>query len=380
MSHVKTLLCRLMWFFLSPGVLCVYAAEEKPGLIIINESSWDVIINKQKDMIIKPSQEHRFYPIPDSLDIQACKDGDPQVLSIENDTEVLIRYLYAFTDLKYNSLYDLPAGVDLEMYISVVNDRLQYGMGIRPSGAQARHATPREGITVIPEEVRKQLMRRSLTHAKIVVSQSSKLLRKDMIDAIEREGIVCYSSGIDFFPHLDFKGVLNVAMEGHDLKEFTASGSLEVIERAVRLYKIHLMPLDQDFKSVLLHLVRFIKGNEQLLQVISSLKVKPLLESDLSFSPGIGVLPKIVIYIGGGKEDAQKALDILYNEYCKQEGTGQGPAFNEQVTSLIYFTQGNRDEKMIYPEYFEQPDMVYFLHNVTGKSENYHLRNPKKGT
>jgi hypothetical protein len=67
-------------------------------------------------------------------------------------------------------------------------------------------------------------------------------------------------------------------MEGHDLKEFTASGSLEVIERAVRLYKIHLMPLDKIFKSVLLHLVRFIKGNEQLLQVISSLRLSLFLK------------------------------------------------------------------------------------------------------
>jgi len=365
--------------FWSIVTMSLYAAEEKPCLIIINESAWDIVINKQKDTPIKPSQEQRFYPIPDFLDIQACKEGESKILNIENYIESLIRYLYAFVDFGYYSLSDLPDGVDLVMYISVFdNERLRYRMEVKPPQAEVVHKPLRAGTVVVPEEVRKQLMRRSLTHAQVFISQKSKFLRKELINAIESEGITCYNSGIDFFPHLDFKGVMNVAMEGEDLEEFTATSNMEIIERAVRLYKIHLMPLDKDFKKVVLKLLRFIQGNEQLLQVISSLKVKPILEGDLSLSPGVGVLPKIVIYIGGGAADAQRALDILYREYHKQKGTGYGPSFNEQVTSFIYFAQGNRDEKMIYPEYFEQPDMVYFLHNVTGKSENYHLRNPKR--
>jgi hypothetical protein len=374
---IKTV-CKLAVLFGSTVTMSLYTAEEKPGLIIINDSSWNITINKQKDMIIKPSEGLRFYPIPDSLDIQACKEGESEVLRIENDTEVLIRYLYAVTDLKYNSLDDLPSDIDLEMRISVVSNRLQYRMETRPPGAQAVHAIPRDGTVIVPEALRKQLMRRALTHAQVFVSPHSKLLRKELIEAIEHEGIACYNSGIDFFPRLDFKGIVNVAMEGKDLEEFAATRDSKIIERAVQLYKIHLMPLDKDFKKVVLKLLRFIRGNEQLLRVISSLKVKPILEGDLSLSPGVGVLPKIVIYIGGGAADAQQALDILYREYHKQKGTGYGPSFNEQVTSFIYFAQGNRDEKMIYPEYFEQPNMVYFLDNVTGKSENYHLRNPKK--
>lgn len=374
---IKTLRNVIVCFW-SIVTMSLYASEEKPGLIIINESTWDIVINKQKDRPIKPSQEHRFYPIPNSLDIKVHKDDTLQVLTIENDTEILIRYQYAFANFSYHSLYDVPSDVDLEMYITVSDNKLRYRLGVRSQRTEIVHKIPREGTHSVPEEVRRQLMIRSLTHAEVFVSQASKLFRKDIIDELGREGIACYNSGIDFFPRLDFKGVVNVAMEGKDLEEFMATRSLETIERAVRLYKIHLMPSDKDFKKVLLQLIHFIRENEQLLQVISSLKVKPIFESDLSLSPGIGVLPKIVIYIGGGKDDAQRALDILYNEYRKQKGTGRGPAFNEQVTSLIYFTQGNRDEKMIYPEYFEQPDMVYFLHNVTGKSENYPLRNPKK--
>jgi hypothetical protein len=124
-------------------------------------------------------------------------------------------------------LDDLPSDIDLEMRISVVNNRLHYRMETRQPGAQAVHAIPRNGTVIVPEALRKQLMRRALTHAQVFVSPHSKLLRKELIEAIEHEGIACYNSGIDFFPRLDFKGIVKCSNGGKRFRRICSYKGLE---------------------------------------------------------------------------------------------------------------------------------------------------------
>jgi hypothetical protein len=91
------------------------------------------------------------------------------------------------------------------------------------------------------------------------------------------------------------------------------------------------------------------------------------------------VRPQFVIYTEG-KENAQKIVDILYKNFEKTLGLNVTPRYNEKVTSLIYFAQGQGKDKAKYSFLFEQPDMVYFKANVTGQKEDYRLKNPSKGT
>jgi len=86
-------------------------------------------------------------------------------------------------------------------------------------------------------------------------------------------------------------------------------------------------------------------------------------------------IPKIVIYVGGGKEKAQQVLDKMYEHFKDIEGLDRAPAFNERVTSFIYVTQGNRDDKILYPQLFEK-SLVYYQPTITGEHKDYRLINP----
>jgi len=154
------------------------------------------------------------------------------------------------------------------------------------------------------------------------------------------------------------------------------------LPNVVLLYKIHLMPQDKDFISLLIDLAEFAYRNKEFANLIYKVKCLPILES----APHARAMaiekqwPKIVLYISTGKGDAQKALNMLYERYHAKEGLNRAPRFNQKVTSLIYFAQGNGDDKESYLEkYFEQPEKYYFKPDFTGKYEDYHLIHPGTG-
>ena len=143
----------------------------------------------------------------------------------------------------------------------------------------------------------------------------------------------------------------------------------------VKRYKIHLMPKDEDLVNMLFRVVDLIRSNETLKTAINDIKVKPIF--DKFMIPGLEDVPKIVIYVDSGKDNAQKALNVIYDAFKDIQGLDRTPRQNEKVTSLIYFAQGNGEDKADNPrEYFEGPDMVYFKSNVTGQNQDYHLINP----
>lgn len=206
---------------------------------------------------------------------------------------------------------------------------------------------------------------------------ASDIFRKELIAAINNSGL---AEAFWYNSNLLLLG-LNLAKYSWpyevQLVMLAPSPGYDLIKESVRLYKIHLMPLDSNFKDIVLRLISEVKNNRDLASNIHQIKIKPLLDKDLQRIDAEGIVPKIVIY-SYGKELAQKALNIIYDTFKNEKGSGHCPPFNEKVTDLIYYTQGNRDEKLEVPQYYEQPDMVYFFPNVTGKHKDYHLINPAK--
>lgn len=91
-------------------------------------------------------------------------------------------------------------------------------------------------------------------------------------------------------------------------------------------------------------------------------------------------MPTIVLYIFGGIEDAQKALDKLYEIFKNTPGLGISPRFNAKVTDFIYVAQGDGQYKSgDFAQYYEQPRKVYYRPDLTGTAINYHLKHPQTG-
>ncbi|HML19200.1 MAG TPA: hypothetical protein PKD74_01325 [Candidatus Dependentiae bacterium] len=210
--------------------------------------------------------------------------------------------------------------------------------------------------------------------------KASEEFKQVLIDAINKSGLAgAFLEGWDIFlAQLKLaKHTGPYMVEMGLLLTFPSDHNESLLKESARLYKIHFMPLDSNFKDVVLRLISEIKNNKDLAGSMHSIKVKPLLDQDIQKIGAEGILPKIVIYISG-KELAQKALNILYDTFKNEKGSGHCPPFNEKVTDLIYYTQGNRNEKLAFPQYYEQPDMVYFFPTVTGTREDYHLINPAR--
>jgi len=163
----------------------------------------------------------------------------------------------------------------------------------------------------------------------------------------------------------------------HRLKDDDKENARKIMQNLVSEYKIHLMPTDDRFIDAVLTLSHAIKKNKKLQRVIHAVKVKPILEAQALSHPSYRALPKIIIYVYGTKDRVQGVLDSIYEVFKDWQGVDRTPAFNEKVTSFIYFAQGDRTEKLTYPEYFEEPGRVYFKADVTGRHEDYHLKNPR---
>lgn len=155
----------------------------------------------------------------------------------------------------------------------------------------------------------------------------------------------------------------------------------------VKLYKIHLMPKDDNYEKFWIRFLSDLYKNKDILSKILMVKAKASPDELCKY---LGA-PKIVLYIPGGKEDAQYVLEKIYELYHSEEGCGHMSAFNEKVTDFISFAQGNRDQKTKemeegYPEdqkHFELPELIYFKADFDGTSfgnppKDYKLKNPAR--
>jgi hypothetical protein len=217
---------------------------------------------------------------------------------------------------------------------------------------------------------------------------------KQLTDALIHEGLDLISKyGIDVWISGDFakqyfdtksgrtsseEGLLEAANLSLSPDEKMKNRAHEMIKKLVTEYKIHLMPTDENFIDAVITLCRAIKERKDLQGVIHSIKIKPMLEPWALSNKEHKGLPKIIIYVYGSKDVVQRVLNNIYEVFKDWQGVDRIPTFNEKATSFIYFAQGDRSEKMRLPEYFEEPDLVYFKPDVTGTHEDYHLTNPAK--
>jgi len=153
---------------------------------------------------------------------------------------------------------------------------------------------------------------------------------------------------------------------------------LYLANKMTQRYKIHLMPKPgmEYYWAVLIPLMKRLWEDTEFAQLVSKFKVANNLS--LNMDKYKKVLPKIVLYIHEGKKNAQKALDQIYAMFQQYEGLDITPRYNQRVTSLIYFAQGNGDDKQDeFAEYYEEPERIYYTSIILGKKKKkFHLKIP----
>lgn len=179
----------------------------------------------------------------------------------------------------------------------------------------------------------------------------------------------------------DFDEIIRKLSFSRDIKkeEFIKQAKSEREDVANSLsqeYKIHLMP-QGDLTPTIVTLLTLLKNDPELQNLIAAFKVMVVDKVEVK---GI-FYPRIVIYPTRGKENAQKALNKLFAGLKEIKGLDIKPLFNAKVTDLIWIAQGDSYYKKYpaYKSYFEDPKLVYFHKDLTGKEHNYHLAHPETG-
>lgn len=149
-------------------------------------------------------------------------------------------------------------------------------------------------------------------------------------------------------------------------------------------YKIHLMPQREDLKGVVEKIIHKSIECSEFRSLIRYLKVASDfidLKAHADSSEALGIMkqsdyymPIIVIYSRAGKEFAQRLLDAIVDLFGDAHGLDTAPRFNRKITSLIYYAQGDGDDKLIpgAEQYFEE-DFVHFKSDFTGEEVDYKL-------
>jgi len=147
----------------------------------------------------------------------------------------------------------------------------------------------------------------------------------------------------------------------------------------VSLYKIHLMPRDEDLEKATIALSTLIQSNPELKNAINVFKIIPMYEQFQKILEERGEesaqAPKIVIYTTD-KQNAQTVLNKMYKHFKNWPGVGRAPSFNEKVTDFIFFAQGDRGDKINYPDLFEESGVYFKPDIVKGRILDFHLINP----
>lgn len=154
-------------------------------------------------------------------------------------------------------------------------------------------------------------------------------------------------------------------------------------KEVARHYKIHLMPKPNDLEKTIVLFLQELKNNRDLQKIISRIKYLP---ADIPVEKPTEILPRIVIYPAKGKNNTQKALNIIYSIFKNRniETEGKTPRFNAKVTDLIFVAQGDADQKKIshYRKYYE-PRLMYYnpkeIPPVDNEPDHY-LRHPETDT
>lgn len=206
----------------------------------------------------------------------------------------------------------------------------------------------------------------------------------NMNESAHKFGCFGFSAGAYYYLYNAdlFKGSVDCNERGVriSLNDFcnTQNDRKEILAKLVNHYRIYLMPKAENMQADVEYLLTVIQKNKDLqeaIHLVALRKLGPVITLHNSTSV---VMPKIVVYCARGKDNAQATLNMLYAACKDKQGLDIVPRFSKKITSYLYYTQGNGDDKTVeaFRSVFEQPDMVHYRFDVTGIKQNYHLTMP----
>jgi len=144
-----------------------------------------------------------------------------------------------------------------------------------------------------------------------------------------------------------------------------------------KCYKIHLMPQKDEIPLVLFILICELMKRTELYNNMFDFKFcipcPPVGKED--------PVPTIILYPLLNKLSAQTVLNIVYKLFKDTgiKGTGVVPRYNQKVTDLLYWAQGNGGEKNEnkYKNYFDK-SLICYRPDFTGEYVDYYLKDPSK--
>lgn len=147
-------------------------------------------------------------------------------------------------------------------------------------------------------------------------------------------------------------------------------------------YKIHLMPqTDEQALDMVNQIIAATNDDIKLQNSIAGIKLPASYEKVKKLqskeSPGKPeVMPVIVIYPATGQDNAQYVLDKIYQLFKDAPGLDQTPRFNEKVTDLIYYAQGDGDyKKEPWLQYFDaSKNYIFYRPDFPDDSHDYELK------
>jgi hypothetical protein len=165
-----------------------------------------------------------------------------------------------------------------------------------------------------------------------------------------------------------------------DKKELAKPLYQKLAEFLVHTYKIHLMPMSEDFYKTAVIFFKNLRDNPTLRTLITSFKIR--VEDNIikqAGKPDI-VMALFVIYPAVGKENAQQLLNMMYPLFNTEvHGSGQRPRWNARVNDLIWIAQGDGEYKNDEDKEYYEPNRIYYRADITGDKKNYHLVHPETG-
>lgn len=162
-----------------------------------------------------------------------------------------------------------------------------------------------------------------------------------------------------------------------------STSKLLLKEKLVGAYKLHLMPKLSDFYLVTKKFLTELRSNSELQNLINDFKIIDSVSDSEILKNSTKIFPRVVIYPASGKQNSEKLLKILIRLFERVQGLNVAPRFNKQITSLLFYAQGDADDKLDllenkYPikpyDIFEYPDMALYKKDFTGIQRNYTLQ------
>lgn len=163
----------------------------------------------------------------------------------------------------------------------------------------------------------------------------------------------------------------------HNSRDKVGSQAQKLRARLAAHYKIHLMPNNEDIVPIIEGLLQGLVDDAGLQKAISHFKIREKTDQ-IGGEDGL-CFPIFVLYLNAGKESAQYALNAIYGLFKDMKGRDITPRYNEKITSLIYYAQGDGDYKGdVFAEHY-QLDRVCYRSDFEGEYKDYKLKNPAAG-